>query len=128
VAANILLDAATELRRGVPRVAEVPTADPHDHKRPTAHDDAATGAHAAVELAELLADAVADGTLAAADAQLIARSRIAGDRIGDIARHRGLQPRTLWDRRQRAERTLASTRRALRPAEAHLCPGERTAS
>ena len=113
VAANILMDAATELRRGVPRLAEVPTADPRDYQRSEVGGEE-DGGHAALELAELLADAVADGTLAAADAQLIARSRIAGDRIGDIARRRGLQPRTLWDRRQRAERTLASTRRAPR--------------
>jgi hypothetical protein len=127
VAANILMDAATELRRGVPRVAEVPTADPRDHQRAEAGGEEA-GGHAALELAEVLADAVADGTLAAADAQLIARSRIAGDRIGDIAHHRGLQPRTLWDRRQRAERTLVATRRALHPADAHLCRSARTVS
>ena len=113
VAANILLDAATELRRGVPRLVEVPAGDPHDH-RPVTGEEA--GPHAALELAEVLRDAVADGVLAPADAQLIARSRIAGDRIGDIARHRGLQPRTLWDRRQRAERTLVAARCTARPA------------
>ena len=118
VAANILLDAATELRRRARPAAEVPTADPHgDHRHPSAREE--PDAHAAVELAELLRDAVEDGTLAPADAQLIARSRIAGDRIADIARHRGLQPRTLWDRRQRAERALAHRR----PADAGPLPG-----
>jgi hypothetical protein len=40
------------------------------------------------------------------DAELIARSRIAGHRVADIARHHRLGSRTLWDRRHRAERTL----------------------
>jgi hypothetical protein len=119
VAANVLLDAATELRRRARQVAEVPTADPHrDHRPGAAREE--PGAHAAVELAELLRDAVEDGTLAPADAELIARSRIAGDRIADIARHRGLQPRTLWDRRQRAERALARRR----PGDAPRAPDD----
>jgi hypothetical protein len=39
---------------------------------------------------------------------LIARSRIAGHRVADIAAHRRVSGRTLWDRRQRAERALVA--------------------
>ena len=107
VAANVLLDAARELRRAVPSVTVTLTADP------VAVDDPAapvltSGAHAAVELAEVLRDAVADGVLDRDDAELIARSRIAGHRVADIARHHRLGSRTLWDRRHRAERTLVA--------------------
>jgi hypothetical protein len=48
-----------------------------------------------------VADGVSDG-----DAALIARSRIAGHRVADLAKQLGLRPCTLWDRRQRAERAL----------------------
>lgn len=102
VAANVLMDAARDLRRAVPRVVATPSPDP----------DPATGqpneapTHAALELAEVLSDAVADGLLDAQDAQLIARSRIAGHRVADIARHHRLGTRALWDRRQRAEAKL----------------------
>jgi hypothetical protein len=106
VAANVLLDAARELRRAVPRLVVVPAAEPvggpgGDHPVPAA-------AIAAVELAEVLQDAVDDGVLDPDDAELIARSRIAGHRVADIARHHRLGSRTLWDRRHRAERTLVA--------------------
>jgi hypothetical protein len=108
VAANILLDAARELRRAVPRVVATPSADPSVHL--SQHDDtAAPASHAAVELAEVLQDAVQSGLLEATDAQLIARSRIAGHRVADIAHHHRLGTRALWDRRQRAEQKLATT-------------------
>jgi hypothetical protein len=68
--------------------------------------------HPAVELTEVLADAVAAGIVERDDAELIARSRIGGQRVADIAQHRGLRPRTLWDRRQRAEDALVSARLA----------------
>jgi hypothetical protein len=100
VAANILMDAARDLRRAVPRVVATPSADPATAQlidEPT---------HAGLELAEVLIDAVADGLLEAQDAQLIARSRIAGHRVADIARHHHLGTRALWDRRQRAEAKL----------------------
>jgi hypothetical protein len=103
VAANILMDAARELRRSVPKVPVVLSADPAVAYRVTADSPPA-----AVELAEVLVDAVDDGILERADAELIARSRIAGDRVADIAAHRRLGSRTLWDRRHRAERTLAA--------------------
>ena len=60
----------------------------------------------------MLADAVAAGVVERDDAELIARSRIGGQRVADIAQHRGLRPRTLWDRRQRAEDALVSARLA----------------
>jgi hypothetical protein len=66
------------------------------------------GEHPAVELSTLLHDAVADGIVERGDAELIARSRIAGHRVADIAHHRGLGARTLWDRRQRAELALVA--------------------
>jgi hypothetical protein len=105
IAANVLLDAARELRRAVPRLLTTPTAEPR------AVEPEPTGgatANAAVELAEVLADAVAGGVIEAQDAELIARSRIAGHRVADIAGSHRLGTRALWDRRQRAEAKLAT--------------------
>ena len=56
---------------------------------------------AAAELADVLLDAVADGTITATDARLIAESRIAGTRVEALADRHGLSTRTLWARRQR---------------------------
>ena len=100
IAANVLLDAARELRRAVPRVVATPTPEPLGAAEVPADN-------AAVELAEVLVDAVHDGTLSFQDAQLIARSRIGGQRVADIAAVDRLGTRALWDRRQRAERRLA---------------------
>src|SRR5215471_15817930 len=108
VAANILMDAASELRRSVPRVILVAT-DMGAGTGPSEADEASP--HVADELRALLRDAVAAGVVAADDAEIIARSRIGGDRVADLAARRGLRPRTVWDRRQRAERALV---------EAHL--------
>jgi hypothetical protein len=110
VAANILMDAEHELRRAVRGPVVAPIPDPLDHWHH--HDDHRPVPHPAEELAELLVDAVDDGVIQRDDAELIARSRIAGDRVADVAEHRGLRPRTLWDRRQRAEKALVSARRA----------------
>lgn len=101
VAANVLLDAARELRRSLPRVVATPTAEI------VATPDPAADRNAAHELAEVLADAVADGVIDLRDARLIAHTRIAGRRVQDIARDDRLGSRGLWDRRQRAERRLA---------------------
>jgi hypothetical protein len=114
VAANVLLDAAHELRRAVPKVLATPSADPAAQaavldRAWTMHRSVE---HPAVELTEVLADAVAAGIVERDDAELIARSRIGGQRVADIAQHRGLRPRTLWDRRQRAEDALVSARLA----------------
>lgn len=114
VAANILLDAAQELRRAVPKLVATPSADPAAQAAVLERTWTAHGSveHPAVELTEVLADAVAAGVVERDDAELIARSRIGGQRVADIAQHRGLRPRTLWDRRQRAEDALASARLA----------------
>jgi hypothetical protein len=107
VAANVLMDAARELRRSVPRGAGMPASDAERGHRPRrASTPADAPLHPALELAEVLSDAVRDQVIDAADAELIARSRIAGDRVADIAARRGSRPRTLWDRRLRAENTL----------------------
>ena len=113
VAANVLLDAARELRRSVPRVMATPVPEPltSTHSAPTAADNAA------VELADFLHDAVAAGVIEQRDAQLIAQSRIAGQRIADIAAHHRLGTRALWDRRQRAERRLAAVGAAATAAQ-----------
>jgi hypothetical protein len=108
IAANVLMDAARELRRAVPRVTVTLTAEPVAAESLKTSPPPAS--HAAVELAEVLRDAVDEGVLCRDDAQLIARSRIAGHRIADIATHHRLGSRTLWDRRQRAERVLAMHR------------------
>jgi len=101
IAANILLDAARELRRAVPRVVTTPMAEPR-----AAGPEPAS--NPAIELAEVLTDAVDDGVLDARDARLIARTRIAGHRVADIARCDQLGPRGLWDRRQKAEAKLVA--------------------
>jgi len=111
VAANVLMDAAHELRRAVPRVVALPCADPA--RQDAGARDRTASAHPAaenpaVELGRLLRDAVSEGIVGRQDAELIARSRIAGHRVADIAHHLGLRPRTVWDRRQRAELALAA--------------------
>lgn len=109
VAANILMDAAHELRRAVPQVTLTLCADPAAHSGATAHwGGDQPGTDPGDELAQILLDAIDDGILGRDDAALIARSRIAGHRVADIAEHQGLRPRTLWDRRQRAELALAA--------------------
>jgi hypothetical protein len=108
VAANVLMDAAHDLRRAVPRLVLVPMADPVVHQLHVRHLDDRAQLEPGLELAEVLRDAVRDGVLRPDDAELIARSRIAGDRVEDIASVRGLRPRTLWDRRKRAELALVA--------------------
>jgi hypothetical protein len=102
IAANVLLDAARDLRRSVPAANVSLTADP-------AHlvADTAPSEHPAAELAEVLSDAVADGVIDIRDARLIAQTRIAGHRVADLARRADQGSRTLWDRRQRAEQRLS---------------------
>jgi hypothetical protein len=106
VAANILMDAAHELRRAVPRLTLVVCSDVGACRARHIGDDATR--HASDELTEVLRDAVADGIVGADDAEVIARTRIRGDRVADLAAGRGVRPRTLWDRRQRAELALVT--------------------
>lgn len=114
VAANILMDASHELRRAVPRLVAVPSAEPARQQAGAGGSTAVhtPSDHPAIELSELLRDSVSAGIVERDDAELIARSRIAGHRVADIAHHRGLRPRTLWDRRQRAELALVAARTA----------------
>jgi hypothetical protein len=103
VAANILMDAAKELRRAATTkggpTEELPAICPlPDPQRP-----------AADELVQILDDAVHDGALTIADAQLVAAFRITGQRLADIAAHRGTSVRTVTRRRRAAEGALAST-------------------
>lgn len=106
VAANVLLDAARELRRAVPRVVATPSADP----TVGAAASSLPATAASDELAAVLRDAVADGVIDDGDASLIARTRIAGHRVADIAADHRLSTRALWHRRQRAEDRLAGLR------------------
>lgn len=105
VAANVLMDAAAELRRAA-RVAPAPV----DPSRLGGEWDPAVPAavHPALELVDALADAVQGGVVTADDAELIAASRIAGTSLGEIARRRGAKLRTLQWRRQRAEAALCA--------------------
>jgi len=132
VAANVLMDAATDLRRAA-RSAATEAGRGRDG---IAADDVrawawgATGTpavrgarwepiavedvHPALELVDVLADAVRDGLVTPDDAELIAASRIAGTSLSEIARRRGAKLRTLQWRRKRAEAALT----ALAPAPA----------
>ena len=104
IAANVLMDAARELRRSVARAdMTIPTPEAGDRA------DRVLEGHPANELADVLLDAVHDGTISRADAELIAQSRIGGARVEAIAADRGISTRTLWARRQAAERTLVAT-------------------
>jgi len=102
VAANILMDAAKELRRAATTkggpTEELPAICPAPDPQRAAAD----------ELAELLDDAVHVGALTIADAQLVAAFRITGQRLADIAAHRGTSVRTVTRRRRAAERALES--------------------
>ena len=100
VAANVLMDASLELRRAAATVP--PTTELPDHHHVPAVD------HPAVELAAVLADAVADNVITADDAQLIAATRIAGVRLADLAARRRRHVRTLQHRRRRAEQALVA--------------------
>jgi hypothetical protein len=109
VAANILMDAAYDLRRTVPRVIAIPMDDPTTARRSAAATPEARDPNPSEELARVLTDAVAAGTIDQDDAELIARSRIADHSIHDIATDRGRTSRTMWHRRQHAEAALAMT-------------------
>lgn len=107
IAANVLMDAAYDLRRSVPSIALSYSAEielVYDHGR----GDNREQPHPAVELAELLTDALHDGLLTPEEAQLIARSRIGGQTIADLAVQRRQGTRTLWHRRRRAELRLVA--------------------
>jgi DNA-directed RNA polymerase specialized sigma24 family protein len=108
IAANVLMDAAADLRRAV-RSAGAATGVPAVDGWAAAEPVAVEPVHPAVELAEVLAEAVRGGLVSAADAELIAASRIAGVPLADIAERRGAKLRTLQWRRRRAEETLSAS-------------------
>ena len=98
IAANVLMDAASDLRRAA-RATTPGEPMPIDGL-------AAEDPNPAIELADVLADAVRDGLVTAEDAELIAASRIAGTPLATIAARRGAKLRTLQWRRKRAEKLL----------------------
>ena len=107
IAANILLDAGQDLWRAAKKAtrdaAHVICVDPQAMPLAAGEDEP----HPAEVLAEVLADAVAAGLIAAGDAKLIAATRIEGRRMADLAAERGAKLRTLQWRRQMAEAALA---------------------
>lgn len=111
VAANVLLDAARELRRAVPSTAAVVCADPVVAAGTDGRPSTEADPHPAVELTQLLLDAVHDGFVTPVQAELIARSRIAGHRLAELASERGIPRRTLFAHRQRAEHALGAAHR-----------------
>ena len=117
VAANILMDAAKELRRAATTkggpTQELPAIWPTPDPQQPAAD----------ELVQILDDAVHDGALTIADAQLVAAFRITGQRLADIAGHRGTSVRTV--RRRRAPRRgprLDRRRRMSQTSEFQVVP------
>lgn len=104
IAANILMDAAADLRRSLRHGDRcVPVADLRSRQDAGAVDSS----HPAVELAEVLVDAVDAGVITRADAELIAASRIVGTPLRQFAEEQGTSLRTIQWRRQRAEAHLA---------------------
>jgi hypothetical protein len=112
IAANVLMDAASDLRRAA-RGAAAPAAEDCRADRPGWEPVAAEPEHPALELADVLAEAVRAGVVSAADAELIAASRIAGVPLAEIAERRGAKLRTLQWRRRRAEATLSASASAV---------------
>lgn len=104
VAANIVLDAAKELRRA---------ARPATHESVGRLDDLDTiiqpdgEMNAGEALAQLVADAVGTGALSSADGALILGTRLYGRPLSDF-HHEPTTVRTIQRRRQQAERALVA--------------------
>jgi hypothetical protein len=81
--------------------SEIPTADLAELPETP---QASSGAHP--ELA--LADAVASGVITASEAELIAATRLDGTSLAELARRDHRKPKTLWMRRERAEKRLVA--------------------
>ncbi len=97
------MDAAKELRRAGSSKGE-PTDELSDtSSAPDVHQPAAD------ELVQVLDDAVQDGVLGIADAQLVAAFRITGKLLADSAADRGVSVGTVSRRRRAAEGALVST-------------------
>lgn len=101
IAANVLLDAAELLRRQVPSNRDA-FFERVDERVAVEEADS----HPAVELLEIVRDAVAKDLIRRDDAELVVASRIGGRRMVDLARERGAALRTVQKHRKRAERLL----------------------
>lgn len=101
VAANILFDVLKQLCRERRRQLRAEGAE----ERAAVTEDPAVRS-SAEQLLNLLNSAVAAGELTAADASLVAATRIGGVKIKDLAPDYGLTVRWLRKRRRRAEATL----------------------
>jgi hypothetical protein len=122
VAANVVFESLHRATRERRRIAPTAGADPFE--------DAGYAGVAPSAGGGLLEDAVADGVLDGEDAELIARTRLDGHRLGDLAGARGVSYAALLKRRQRAESRLRAwlvARGVRNPPPATLTPvGEDT--
>jgi hypothetical protein len=108
IAANILLDAANDLRRAAAADRRFPECG---GLRLDDEEGRAGEAHPADELLEVLGDAVAAGVVSAADARLIVATRVRGESLRDASPD-PVALRTLQWRRKRAESALVGSQRA----------------
>jgi hypothetical protein len=102
VAANVILDAAKDLRRQAAQLTTEPVG-----LSPIEDGAETTQLSSSEELAALLSEAIASGVLSVEEAGLIARSRIGGTSLTELDPHSRL--RTIQRRRQTAERRLATS-------------------
>lgn len=109
IAANILMDAASDLRRAARAAQACQVAAELDVL--AQRSAPAPAPHPAVELVDALADAVGQGLVSPGDAELIAVSRIGGTSLREVAERTGAKLRTLQWRRKRAEALLAGAGR-----------------
>jgi hypothetical protein len=107
IAANILLDAANDLRRAVAADRRFPECG---GLRLDDEEERPDESHPAEELLEVIGEAVAAGVVAVADARLIVATRIRGESLR-AASPDAVALRTLQWRRKRAESALAGSRR-----------------
>ena len=103
VAANILLDVKQRLFWRTPVAVPTVSLEEVSHSIPAVDQDP----NAAFELLDLLQWAVEQGELSAADAHLIADTRVAGTPVERVCSRDGEKPQTVRRRRQRAEQRLA---------------------
>jgi hypothetical protein len=101
VAANILMDAEKELRKAAAIKRHCWEDLPADHPAPLSNPCPGE------ELADLLREAVASGSLTTSDAEIVAALRIGGARIADVVASHGTSERTVRRRCRAAELALA---------------------
>jgi hypothetical protein len=78
--------------------------------------------HPADELGLVLRDAVVDGVINRGAASLIARSRIAGDRVADVAQYLGVRPGLCGIAASAPSELSLATRRRLHRAAVSCAP------